>query len=80
MAQPFLSKASEHHLLLRQPIWLFESVVFLFFGHTMQHMVLSSLTRDRTCAPLQWKDGVLTTGPSGRSPHLALLYYIDFIL
>ena len=28
---------------------------------------LSSLTRDRTCSPLQWKHRVLTTGPLGKS-------------
>ena len=33
---------------------------------------LSSPTRDRTCYPLHWKHGVLTTGPLG-SPYLHFL-------
>ena len=35
------------------------SFVFIFGGGMWD---LSSLTRDRTCNPLHWKHGVLTTG------------------
>ena len=33
---------------------------------------LSSLTRDQTRVPLQWKCGALTTGPPGNSPQMLL--------
>ena len=38
---------------------------FLAMSHSMSD--LSSLTRDQTHCPLQWKCGVLTTGPPGKS-------------
>ena len=45
---------------------------------------LSSLIRDGTYAPLQWKFRVLTTGPRGKSPQRELLgrcwkWYITFL-
>ena len=47
-----------------------------FFLAALRNMRdLGSLTRDRTCAPLQWKHRVLNTGPPGKSPekHLTKL-------
>ena len=42
------------------------SICQLFFSLcSMQD--LGSLTRDQTCAPVQWKRRVLTTGPPGKS-------------
>ena len=42
--------------------------VCVFFVATLRGMYdLSSLTRGRTCAPLQWRRGVLTTVPAGKS-------------
>ena len=38
---------------------------FLAMPHGMRY--LSSPTRDRTRAPLQWKSRILTTGPPGKS-------------
>ena len=40
---------------------------FLVKSHGM--WALSSPTRDQTCAPLQWKCQVLTTGPPDMSPN-----------
>ena len=37
---------------------------------------LSSLTRDQTRAPRQWKQGVLTTGPPGKSLVSSLYAYL----
>ena len=42
-------------------------VTFFFFVCTAWHADLSSQTRDQTCAPLQLKLRVLTTGPPGMS-------------
>ena len=39
---------------------------------------LSSRTRDRTRAPLQWKRGVLTTGPPGKSHVLFFILFCIF--
>ncbi|KAI4588422.1 hypothetical protein MJG53_002830 [Ovis ammon polii x Ovis aries] len=36
-------------------------------GCATRHVGLSSLTRNQTCALLQWECGVLTTGPPGKS-------------
>ena len=38
---------------------------------------LSSPTRDRTRVPLQWKHGVLTTGPPGKSQGPVLGVFIE---
>ena len=35
---------------------------------------LSSLNRDQTHAPLQWKHGILATGPPGNAPYNVLVY------
>ena len=51
-------------LLWRFVFWQFVSN-FLAKLCTMKD--LSSLTKDRTWAPLQWERGVLTTGPRGKS-------------
>ena len=41
---------------------------------------LSSPTRDRTRAPLQWKRGVLTTGPPGNSQKNLLTHETGIII
>ena len=38
------------------------------FGCTMQHAVSSFPKQGSNPGPLQWKHGVLTTGPGGRFP------------
>ena len=40
---------------------------FFFFGCTAQHMVSLFSDQDLKPCPLQWKHGVLTTGPPGKS-------------
>ena len=41
--------------------------IYLFLATLRGMRDLSSPTRDRTCCPLHWKHGVLTTGPPGKS-------------
>ena len=75
------------------PIVLFQSVVVvavvvvLAMPHSMGD--LSSPTRDQTLCPLQWKRGVLTTGPPGKSlfqsfdffiAHISICYYFIGLL
>ena len=40
--------------------------IYLFMAMLGGLRDLCSPIRDRTCAPLQWKRGVLTTGPPGK--------------
>ena len=47
------------------------SSFFFFFGHSMRHGGNFPNQRSNAC-PLQWKHGVLTTGPPGKSQHLLI--------
>ena len=74
------------HLLIPCPASALQHSTFLsasisFFGHTMQHMDLNSLTRDRTHAPCS---GSTESQPLDRQvsplPQLILLWNRDFAL
>ena len=54
------------HSLLMNSFCLGFIYVFLFFGLTRRHV--GSSFPDDGCAPLNWKCGVLTIGPPGKSP------------
>ena len=61
---------SAHSQIMKSPP-LSSFFFFLAVPRSMQD--LSSLTRDGTRAPLQWKHRVLTTGPPGNSPNFSFL-------
>ena len=54
-------------------LWFF---FFFFLAAPRGVWDLSSLIRDQTRCPLQWKHGVLTTGPPGKS----LLFFVCLFL
>ena len=47
---------------------LLPTTVFFFLAVSCSMQDLSFLTRDQTCAPMQWKRAVLTNRPPGKSP------------
>ena len=57
-----------HFILLKKNVqMIFIYLNFLVKSHGMWALI--SPTRDQTCAPLQWKCQVLTTGPPDMSPN-----------
>ena len=57
----------------------FHFLFFFFFWLSLSMRDLSSWTRDRTHAPLQWKWGILTTGPPGNSGSFSCPSFLIFI-
>ena len=69
-SKQFIIMCSLHVLFLKFLYFLLlkKFIVFLYFilAAPLGMRDLSSLTRDQTCAPLQWKCGALTTGLSSK--------------
>ena len=58
-----------------------KTISFLFVLAMLYGMWdLSSPTRDRTCAPLQWEHGVLIIGSPGKSQDCILIWVIKLVL
>ena len=60
-----------HHVLLGPERAKYNFFIFLFFfGYTMRHAGSYLPDRGSNLCPLQWKPGVLTTGPPGQTQNI----------
>ena len=59
--------------------WLVNIFFFFFLAVPRGLWGLSSPTRDQTRAPLQWKHGVLTTGPPGKSLNILKTGIVSYL-